>query len=97
MTGLLSGWCLDVQSPAPVAGLAGGSRSPVLLLPEFRDYPVRVRVRISEEAVEVVLSRWEKILGLLGNIRVPLADVGDVEVVAEPMRAAMRSGLKVGG
>lgn len=58
---------------------------------------MRVRVRISEEAVEVVLSRWEKILGLLGNIRVPLADVGDVEVVAEPMRAAMRSGLKVGG
>jgi hypothetical protein len=55
-----------------------------------------VRVQISEDAVEVQLSRWEKILGLLRDIQVPLADVSEVEVVAEPMRVVMRSGLKVG-
>jgi hypothetical protein len=57
---------------------------------------VRVRIQISDDAVEVLLSRWEKALGLLRDIRVPLVDVGDVEVVAEPMREVMGSGLKIG-
>jgi hypothetical protein len=61
-----------------------------------RGYPVAVRVEISEEAVEVLLSRWEKVLGLLGDIRVPRADVGEVEVMGEPMRAVMATGLKAG-
>jgi hypothetical protein len=55
-----------------------------------------VRVRVSDEAVEVVLSPWEKVLGLLGNITVPRADVGDVGVVADPMREVLRTGLKAG-
>jgi hypothetical protein len=55
-----------------------------------------VRVRVSEEAVEVLLSRWEKALGLLGNITVPRADVSDVQVVEEPMREVLRTGLKAG-
>jgi hypothetical protein len=48
-----------------------------------------VHVSVAEGFLEIRLSTWEKILGLLGNIRVPLAEVGDVEVVPEPMREAM--------
>ncbi len=59
-------------------------------------YPAGVRVQVSEEAVEVLLSRWEKVLGLLGNITVPRADVSDVRVVEEPMREVLRTGLKAG-
>jgi hypothetical protein len=59
-------------------------------------YPAGMRVRVSEEAVEVLLSRWEKALGLLGNITVPRADVSDVRVLEEPMREVLRSGLKAG-
>jgi hypothetical protein len=55
-----------------------------------------VRVEVSEDAVEVLLAPWEKVLGLLGNITVPRADVGDVEVVEEPIREVMRTGMKAG-
>jgi len=55
-----------------------------------------VRVEVTEDSVEVRLSRWEKVLGLLGNIEVPRADVGDVRVVDEPLREVTGSGLKVG-
>ncbi len=55
-----------------------------------------MRVQVSEEAVEVSLSRWEKALGLLGNITVPRADVGDVRVLEEPMRDVLRTGMKAG-
>lgn len=60
------------------------------------DYPTGVRVQVSEEAVEVRLSRWEKVLGLLGDITVPRADVSDVRVLDEPMREVLRTGLKAG-
>jgi hypothetical protein len=55
-----------------------------------------MRVHVSEDAVEVLLSRWEKVLGLLGDIRVPRVDVSEVEVVAEPISEVMRTGLKAG-
>jgi hypothetical protein len=55
-----------------------------------------VRVQVSEEAVEVLLSRWEKVLGLLGDITVPRADVSEVRVLEEPMREVLRTGLKAG-
>jgi hypothetical protein len=55
-----------------------------------------VRVRVTEESVEVLLSRWEKVLGLLGNITVPRADVSDVRVLEEPLRDVLRTGLKAG-
>jgi hypothetical protein len=57
---------------------------------------VRVRVRVTEDSIEVLLSRWEKVLGLMKDIRVPLADVGDVTVVDDPIRAALGTGLKAG-
>jgi hypothetical protein len=55
-----------------------------------------VRVVVSEDSVEVLLSRWEKVLGLMGNISVRRADIGDVGVVDEPIKEVMRSGLKAG-
>jgi hypothetical protein len=55
-----------------------------------------VRVQLSEEYVEVRLAVWQKVLGLLRNIRVARADVSDVHVVHDPVREAMRTGIKVG-
>jgi hypothetical protein len=55
-----------------------------------------MRIEISEDAVEVRLAWWQKLLGLLRNIRVARADVSDVHVVENPMREAMRTGIKVG-
>jgi hypothetical protein len=53
-------------------------------------------VRLSEKTLEVKLARWEKVLGLLGNITVAREDVSDVEVLADPMGKALRSGMKAG-
>ena|ERR1700722_1308995 len=55
-----------------------------------------MRVHLSEENIEVRLAPVEKALGLLGSIRVSLADVSDVHVVEDPFHGVMRSGLKVG-
>jgi hypothetical protein len=55
-----------------------------------------VRIEVTDDSVEVLLSRWQKILGLLGDIRVPRADVSDVQIVENPVREAMGIGLKVG-
>jgi len=55
-----------------------------------------VRVRVTDNSIEVVLARWEKILGLMRDIRVPLADVSDVRVVDDPIRETVGTGLKAG-
>jgi len=55
-----------------------------------------MRVVVSEDCVEVLLSRWEKILGLMGNISVRRADLGDVQVVENPIKEVTRAGLKAG-
>jgi hypothetical protein len=55
-----------------------------------------VRVHLSEEKIEIRLTPLEKVLGLLGDIRVPLSDVSDVRVIDDPLREVMRAGLKVG-
>jgi hypothetical protein len=55
-----------------------------------------VRVVIDQTTIQVRLRRWEKVLGLLGDITVPLEDVSEVRVVEEPLRETMSSGLKVG-
>jgi hypothetical protein len=55
-----------------------------------------VQIRVTGEQVEVRLAWWQKLLGLLRNIRVARADVSDVHVVQDPVREAMRSGIKVG-
>jgi hypothetical protein len=55
-----------------------------------------MRVEVSEESVAVILSPWQKVLGLLGNITVARADVSEVRVVEDPVREAMSAGVKVG-
>jgi hypothetical protein len=55
-----------------------------------------MRLVITDDSVEVRLARWQKVLGLLRSIRVPRADVSDVEVVEDPVREAMQAGIKVG-
>jgi hypothetical protein len=55
-----------------------------------------VRVHLSEEKIEVRLAPWEKVLGLLGNICVPCANLSDVRVLEDPLYDVMRVGLKVG-
>lgn len=44
----------------------------------------------------MVLARWEKVVGLLGDITVPRTDVSDVRVLEEPMRDVLGTGLKAG-
>jgi hypothetical protein len=55
-----------------------------------------VHIDLSDEYVEVRLAKWQKLLGLLRDIRVARTDVSDVRVVEEPLREAMSSGIKVG-
>jgi hypothetical protein len=55
-----------------------------------------VRIVVSEQFVEVRLALWQKVLGLLRDIRVARADVSDVRVVQDPVREAMHAGIKVG-
>jgi hypothetical protein len=55
-----------------------------------------MRVLVTDDSVEVRLARWEKILGLMKDIRVPLADVSDVRFVEDPIRETLGTGLKAG-
>jgi hypothetical protein len=55
-----------------------------------------MRVDVSEDFIEVPLARWQKVLGLMKSIRVARADVGDVEVVEDPIHEVLRTGLKAG-
>jgi hypothetical protein len=55
-----------------------------------------MRLEVGPETVEVRLSRWQKVLGLMRDIRVPRGDIVEVRVIEEPVREAMGSGLKVG-
>jgi hypothetical protein len=56
----------------------------------------RVRVLLSDDFLEVRLSAWEKALGLVGDLRVARTNISDVQLVADPMRAAMSFSAKVG-
>jgi hypothetical protein len=55
-----------------------------------------MRVIVTEQSVEVRLVPWEKALGLMRDITIARADISDVEVVQNPVREAMRGGMKVG-
>lgn len=55
-----------------------------------------MRVILDPDTFEVRLSWWQKIAGLMGNIRIARADISDVKVVENPVRAAMGTGLKAG-
>ena len=55
-----------------------------------------MRIIVDPERLEIRLTAWEKALGLMGDISVRRADIGDVEVLDNGMREVMRSGLKAG-
>jgi hypothetical protein len=55
-----------------------------------------MRVHVSEREIEIQLSLLEKVLGLLGNIRVARSDLSEVQVVEDPLYDVMRAGLKIG-
>ena len=55
-----------------------------------------MRVHLSEEKIEVRLAPAEKVLGLLRNISAPRSEIGEVQVLDDPLREVMRSGLKIG-
>jgi hypothetical protein len=55
-----------------------------------------MRVVVTDESVQVLLARWERALGLMRNLTVARADISDVHVVQDPVREAMRGGMKVG-
>jgi hypothetical protein len=55
-----------------------------------------MRIELTDDSVEVLLARWQKVLGLMRDIRVARADISDVRVVEDPVREAMTTGMKVG-
>ena len=55
-----------------------------------------MRVLLTHTTLEVRLAPWEKALGLMRNLSIPREDLSDIEVVEEPVRAAMGTGIKVG-
>lgn len=55
-----------------------------------------MRVRVTKDSIEIELAAWEKALGLMKDIRLPLRDLSDVRVVESPMREVMGRGLKAG-
>jgi hypothetical protein len=55
-----------------------------------------VRIVLNEETIEIRLSRWQKVLGLMRDISVARRDISDVCLVQEPVREVMGTGLKVG-
>jgi hypothetical protein len=60
------------------------------------EYPLAVRVEVSQDSVEVHLAVWEKVFGLLGNITVSRSEIADVQVIEDPLHEVMRAGLKAG-
>ncbi|MHB8234645.1 MAG: hypothetical protein ACYDHT_08325 [Solirubrobacteraceae bacterium] len=55
-----------------------------------------MRMRVTEDSVEVLLSPWQKVLGLMKDIRVLRSDVADVRVVDDPLAEVRGTGLKAG-
>jgi hypothetical protein len=55
-----------------------------------------MRLQVTDDCVDVRLARWEKVLGLMGDIRLERSQVSDVTIVEDPVREAMRAGLKAG-
>lgn len=55
-----------------------------------------MRVQIDEEEVHVHLALWQKLAGLMRDIRVPRRHVLNARVVEDGVGEAMRAGIKVG-
>lgn len=55
-----------------------------------------MRIELTDQTLHIRLSWWEKLLGLMKDIRLAREQITEVRVVEDPMREAMRSGLKAG-
>lgn len=55
-----------------------------------------MQINLSDDYIEVRLALWQKLLGLMRNVRVARTDISDVHVVSNPVHEAMYSGIKVG-
>jgi hypothetical protein len=55
-----------------------------------------VRVRVTEDSLDVLLRPWQRALGLMKDIHIAIADVSDVRVVDDPLGEVGGSGLKAG-
>jgi hypothetical protein len=51
---------------------------------------------MTDSSLEIKLARWEKVFGLMKDLSIPLGDIEDVQMVENPLREAMRAGLKAG-
>lgn len=55
-----------------------------------------MQVTIDEHSIRIRLALWQKVLGLMRDIDVPLERADDVGVVEEPVRQVRAAGLMVG-
>lgn len=55
-----------------------------------------MQIELNDNYIEVRLAPWQKLLGLMRNVRVARPDISNVRVVSNPVREAMHSGIKVG-
>lgn len=55
-----------------------------------------MRLLITSQSVEIRLAWWEKLLGLIRDVRVSRDDISGVTVVKAPMREVMTIRFKVG-
>ncbi len=55
-----------------------------------------MRIEITDDAVELRLSWWQKVLGLMRDVRVPFNEIDGAELIANPVRVAGGAGLKFG-
>jgi hypothetical protein len=53
-------------------------------------------MRVTADSVEILLSPWQKALGLMKDIRVSRSDVSDVRVVDNAIGEVRGTGLKAG-
>jgi hypothetical protein len=65
-------------------------------LQRLAGYALVVHIELSGETLDIRLSWWQKVLGLMRDIHVPLAQIGDVEVIEKPLAIVHRAGIKIG-
>ena len=55
-----------------------------------------MEIQITDESVEIKLSPAERLLGLMKDISVPIANIYDAQVLDDGVREAMSTGIKAG-
>jgi hypothetical protein len=55
-----------------------------------------VRIGLTGDTLDIRLSWWQKALGLMRDIHVPVGQIGEVEVIEKPLAIVHRAGIKIG-